>query len=105
VELTTKDIERPNRLVWDFDPGPRTKWADVVARAKTIREMLETLGLESWVKTTGGRGIHVVAPIAPHRQWRGMPGVQPRRGSGLGRHQSQRSTRSPLRRAAGSRRS
>jgi bifunctional non-homologous end joining protein LigD len=66
---TTKDIERPNRLVWDFDPGPRTKWADVVGAAKTIREMLRTLGLESWVKTTGGRGIHVVAPIAPHRQW------------------------------------
>ena len=66
---TTKDVERPNRLVWDFDPGPRTKWADVVKAAKAIRTMLDTLGLQSWLKTTGGRGLHVVAPLTPHRQW------------------------------------
>ncbi|HUQ87559.1 MAG TPA: non-homologous end-joining DNA ligase [Vicinamibacterales bacterium] len=66
---TTKDIERPNRLVWDFDPGPRAKWPQVVAAAKALRELLRTLGLESWVKTTGGRGIHVVAPIVPQRLW------------------------------------
>jgi bifunctional non-homologous end joining protein LigD len=66
---TTKDIERPNRLVWDFDPGPKVKWAEVVKSAKAIRDLLETLGLESWVKTTGGHGLHVVVPIVPHRQW------------------------------------
>ncbi|HYB95607.1 MAG TPA: non-homologous end-joining DNA ligase [Vicinamibacterales bacterium] len=66
---TTADIERPNRLVWDFDPGPTTRFADVVAAAKALRALLETLGLESWLKTTGGHGLHVVAPIVPHRQW------------------------------------
>ena len=66
---TTKDVERPNRLVWDFDPGPRTRWADVVTSAKAIRDLLETLGLRSWLKTTGGHGLHVVAPIVPQRQW------------------------------------
>jgi bifunctional non-homologous end joining protein LigD len=66
---TSKDIERPNRLVWDFDPGPKAKWADVVKSAKALRELLETLGLESWLKTTGGRGLHVVVPLAPDRQW------------------------------------
>jgi bifunctional non-homologous end joining protein LigD len=66
---TTKDIERPNRLVWDFDPGPKTAWKDVVKSAKATREMLETLGLQSWLKTTGGHGLHVVAPIVPDRQW------------------------------------
>ena len=66
---TSKDIERPNRIVWDFDPGPQTAWADVVKSAKAIRGLLETLGLRSWVKTTGGRGIHVVVPIVPHRNW------------------------------------
>lgn len=66
---TTKDVERPNRLVWDFDPGPKSSWADVVKSAKAIRGLLETLGLRSWVKTTGGRGLHVVAPIVPQRQW------------------------------------
>lgn len=66
---TSKDIERPNRIVWDFDPGPRVKWADVVASARAIRDLLATLGLQSWVKTTGGHGIHVVVPIVPHRNW------------------------------------
>ena len=66
---TTRNIERPNRLVWDFDPGPRVKPVAVVNAAKALRDLLETLGLESWVKTTGGRGLHVVAPIAPSRQW------------------------------------
>jgi bifunctional non-homologous end joining protein LigD len=66
---TTKDIERPNRLVWDFDPGPKTAWKDVVKSAKAIRALLETLGLQSWLKTTGGHGLHVVAPIVPDRQW------------------------------------
>ena len=66
---TSHDIERPNRLVWDFDPGPRVKWADVVKSAKALRELLETLGLESWVKTTGGAGLHVVVPLTPQRQW------------------------------------
>ena len=66
---TSEDIERPNRLVWDFDPGPKVKWADVVKSARALRELLETLGLESWVKTTGGAGLHVVAPLTPQRQW------------------------------------
>ena len=66
---TTGDVERPNRLVWDFDPGPRTKWTDVIKAAKAIRTMLDTLGLQSWLKTTGGHGLHVVAPLVPHRQW------------------------------------
>src|SRR6478736_1460420 len=50
---TTKDIERPNRLVWDFDPGPKVAWKDVVKAAKAVRALLETLGLQSWLKTTG----------------------------------------------------
>ena len=66
---TTANVEQPNRLVWDFDPGPRTPWKAVVAAAKAIRKLLETLGLRSWLKTTGGKGLHVVAPIVPQREW------------------------------------
>ena len=66
---TIDDVERPNRLVWDLDPGPEAKWKDVVAAAIAVRDLLETLGLRSWVKTTGGRGIHVVAPLTPQRPW------------------------------------
>jgi len=64
---TIEDIERPNRIVWDLDPGPEVTWKQVVKAAGLVREVLKTLGLTSWVKTTGGRGLHVVVPIAPAR--------------------------------------
>jgi bifunctional non-homologous end joining protein LigD len=59
------DIERPNRMIWDLDPGPDVTWKQVVKAAGLVREVLKTLGLTSWVKTTGGRGLHVVVPIKP----------------------------------------
>jgi bifunctional non-homologous end joining protein LigD len=66
---TDDDVERPNRIVWDLDPGPEVAWKDVVAAAKVVRDVLMALELESWVKTTGGRGLHVVMPITPARGW------------------------------------
>ena len=66
---TDDDVERPNRIVWDLDPGPEVAWKDVVAAAKVVRDVLMALKLESWVKTTGGRGLHVVMPITPARDW------------------------------------
>jgi bifunctional non-homologous end joining protein LigD len=64
---TMQDIERPNRIVWDLDPGPAVTWKQVVKAAGVVSAVLETLGLTSWVKTTGGRGLHVVVPIKPAR--------------------------------------
>jgi bifunctional non-homologous end joining protein LigD len=64
---TADDLERPNRLVWDLDPGPDVSWAQVVTAAELVRDVLETLGLTSWVKTTGGRGLHVVVPLKRKR--------------------------------------
>lgn len=58
-----EDIERPNRIVWDFDPGPSVTWKQIATAARVLREVLQTLGLRSWVKTTGGRGLHVVVPV------------------------------------------
>jgi bifunctional non-homologous end joining protein LigD len=66
---TADDIERPNRVIWDLDPGPEITWKQVVIAARLVREVLKTLGLVSWVKTTGGRGLHVVVPIKPSRDW------------------------------------
>lgn len=60
---TADQIERPNRLVWDLDPGPDVSWKQVVKGAALVRDVLETLGLRSWVKSTGGRGLHVVVPL------------------------------------------
>src|SRR5687768_17048572 len=63
------DVERPNRIVWDLDPGPQVGWKAIVAAAKQLRNVLTTLGLASWVKTTGGKGLHVVVPIARTLDW------------------------------------
>jgi bifunctional non-homologous end joining protein LigD len=66
---TDDDVERPNRIVLDLDPGPHVTWEQVVTAANLVRDVLKTLALESWGKTTGGRGIHVVVPIKPERDW------------------------------------
>jgi len=62
-------VEYPDRIVLDFDPGPEVKWPAVVSAAQLLRGMLTTLELESFVKTTGGRGLHVVIPVAPRDDW------------------------------------
>jgi bifunctional non-homologous end joining protein LigD len=59
------DRERGDRLVFDLDPGPGTGWKDVVAAAREVRERLERVKLKSFLKTTGGKGLHVVVPIKP----------------------------------------
>lgn len=66
---TIDDVEHPNRLVWDLDPGPQVSWRSTVAAARLLREVLEALQLRAWVKTTGGRGLHIVVPLRPSMNW------------------------------------
>ena len=62
-------VEEPNRIVFDLDPGPAVRFERVVAGAQLVREALRSAGLESFVKTTGGKGLHVVVPLAPGHGW------------------------------------
>ena len=63
------DVERPNRIVIDLDPGKDVTWTQIVEAGRTVRKALAALDLESFPKTTGGRGLHVVVPLTPHADW------------------------------------
>jgi len=66
---TVDRLERPDRLVLDLDPGPDVPWRQMVAAARLVRSALKSVGLQSWLKTTGGKGLHVVAPLLPLAEW------------------------------------
>ncbi|TBR39498.1 MULTISPECIES: non-homologous end-joining DNA ligase [Dyella] len=56
-------------VVFDLDPGPNVTWTDVVAGARAVRKVLAGMGLMSFVRLTGGKGVHVVAPLCPPCPW------------------------------------
>src|SRR4051812_37982605 len=62
-------VELPDRIVFDLDPGGEVDWPAIVGAARLVRQLLEALDLESFVKTTGGRGLHVVVPIKAKAGW------------------------------------
>ena len=66
---TWPDIEHPDTLVFDLDPDPAIPWRELAGAARLVRDLLSGVGLASFVKTTGGKGLHVVAPIKPEHGW------------------------------------
>ncbi|CAI8697838.1 DNA ligase D [Burkholderia pyrrocinia] len=74
IELHTwnahaSSIERPDRIVFDLDPDPALPWRAMIDAAQLVRGLLDELGLASFCKTSGGKGLHVVVPIARHAGW------------------------------------
>ncbi len=66
---TEAHLEQPDRIVLDLDPGPRVAWPQVLEAARLVRGIADVLELKSFVKTTGGHGLHVVVPLAPKATW------------------------------------
>jgi len=65
----TRNLDRPDRLIFDLDPDEKLRWPDVVAAVNLLRTLLEELGLRGYPKTTGGKGLHVVLPVRPTLTW------------------------------------
>jgi bifunctional non-homologous end joining protein LigD len=65
----TPKLERPDRLIFDFDPDDGVGWKEIVEAVGVLRTLLDDLGLEGFLKTTGGKGLHVVVPIRPTLDW------------------------------------
>jgi bifunctional non-homologous end joining protein LigD len=63
------DVERPDRIVFDLDPDEGLRFADLKKAALQVRDMLEEIGLRSFVLATGGKGLHLICPIAPDYEW------------------------------------
>ena len=62
-------LEQPDMMIFDLDPAPEVDWGEMVKAARLMRERLSNLGLESFVKTTGGKGLHIVVPLTPNADW------------------------------------
>jgi bifunctional non-homologous end joining protein LigD len=62
-------IETPDRLVLDLDPDPALPWRSMLEATRLCLSVLDELGLESYLKTSGGKGIHLVVPLARHAGW------------------------------------
>jgi bifunctional non-homologous end joining protein LigD len=68
-QSTNDDLEHPDRIIFDLDPDEAVSWPTLCGAAQEVRDRLKQLGLQSFVKTTGGKGLHVVAPIKPTLEW------------------------------------
>lgn len=65
----TSDIDRPDRMTFDLDPGQGVEWKTIQHGAALLRALLDELGLHAFLKTSGGKGVHVVTPIRRQFDW------------------------------------
>jgi bifunctional non-homologous end joining protein LigD len=64
-----KNYEKPNRMIFDLDPGQGVEWPQIQEAAQLVHAFLDQLGLPAFLKTSGGKGLHVVVPIKPYYDW------------------------------------
>lgn len=73
-QVRLDELEKPDQMVIDLDPGDGVAWSAVLDAARAVRERLEAAKLAAFVKTTGGKGLHVVAPLQPGAGWDDVKG-------------------------------
>ncbi|TKW65489.1 MAG: DNA ligase D [Paracoccus denitrificans] len=66
---TLEDWEKPDMIIMDLDPGDGVSWDRVINASRELRDRLHDANLAAFVKTSGGKGLHVVAPLKPHANW------------------------------------
>jgi len=66
---TLDDWEKPDMVNIDLDPGEGVSWTEIIAAAHEVKRRFEDMGLVAFVKTSGGKGLHVVAPVKPKAEW------------------------------------
>jgi bifunctional non-homologous end joining protein LigD len=66
---TAQHYDTPDRMVFDLDPGEGVEWPRVQEAARLVRAFLQELGLNPFLKTSGGKGLHVVVPLKPKLDW------------------------------------
>ena len=61
--------DKPNQIIFDLDPDPETPWEAVIEGVREVKSRLDEFGLKSFLKTTGGKGLHIVVPLTPKHTW------------------------------------
>lgn len=64
-----EDIEHPDLLIFDLDPSPEVPWKELLRTARELRDRLKNIGLTAFPRITGGKGLHLVAPLRPRADW------------------------------------
>jgi bifunctional non-homologous end joining protein LigD len=62
-------LHRPDRIIMDLDPDPTVPWKDVIDAAQVVKKLINELALDCFVKTTGGKGFHVLLPLQRVHTW------------------------------------
>lgn len=71
---TVKRLDKPDRVIFDLDPGEDLKWQHMQEAALLVQTLLIELGLKAWLKTSGGKGLHIVVPLAPRLDYEEVKG-------------------------------
>ena len=77
-QASLDDMERPDQIVMDLDPGDGVTWEEIMSAAREVRERMEAEGLACFLKTSGGKGLHIVSPVEPRAGWDEVKGFAKR---------------------------